>query len=138
MAGEGMNMAIQDADVLGSLLAWMFQTGRTEQTLLRWYERVRKPRAQFVAGISHLSALAYSFPFTMAHALRARVLAHIANNEYLLKQYMTNISGLGMAKETIFDRALQLGLLPTNWGATFLRSPTVWFSERTDYPWLYS
>ncbi len=138
MAGEGMNMAIQDADVLGSLMAWMFQTGRTEETLLGWYERVRKPRAQFVASISHLSALAYSFPFAAAHALRARVLANIAHNEYLLRQYMTNISGLGMAKETLFDRALQLGLWPSSGGATFLRSPTIWFSERTDYPWLYS
>jgi 2-polyprenyl-6-methoxyphenol hydroxylase-like FAD-dependent oxidoreductase len=136
MAGEGMNMAIQDADILGSLLAWMLRTGKQDEFTLQQFERIRKPRAMFVSGISHMSALAYSYPLQAAHALRARVLRQIAENPYLMKQYMVNISGLGMAKESLADRVLQLGVWPKRQLPTSLQTPIEWFSEATDYPWL--
>jgi 2-polyprenyl-6-methoxyphenol hydroxylase-like FAD-dependent oxidoreductase len=138
MAGEGMNMAIQDADVLASLLAWMLQTGTTDEQTLRRYEAIRKPRAMFVAQVSHLSALAYSYRLPFVERMRTTVLRRIANSEYLLRQYMINISGLGMAGETLFDRALQLGLWPARRTVpNGLQTPVQWFSERTDYPWLF-
>jgi hypothetical protein len=131
-----MNMAIQDADILGSLLAWMLRTGKQDEFTLQQFERIRKPRAMFVSGISHMSALAYSYPLQAAHALRARVLRQIAENPYLMKQYMVNISGLGMAKESLADRVLQLGVWPKRQLPTSLQTPIEWFSEATDYPWL--
>lgn len=137
MAGEGMNMAIQDADVLGSLLGWMIREGHEDNHLLREYERIRKPRAQFVSALSHLSALAYSYPFAVAQAMRSHILGRISASPYLTKQYMVNISGLGMSKETLFDRALQVGIWPKKWFFDNMQSGIHWFSDQTDYPWLH-
>ena len=137
MAGEGMNMAIQDADILGSLLAWMVRSGKHDEATLQWFERIRKPRAMFVSALSHMSALAYSYPIGMAHAIRAHTIRTIAKHPYLMKRYMVNISGLGMAKETLVDRVMQMGLWSPDRVPNTLQTPIDWFSEETDYPWLY-
>ncbi|MFP3422017.1 FAD-dependent monooxygenase, partial [Bacillus sp. SIMBA_161] len=72
MAGEGMNMAIQDADVLGELAADMLAEKKTDTANLKWYEKVRYRRADHVIQLSHLAALAYSFPYRPVSYLRQR------------------------------------------------------------------
>src|SRR5690606_5890999 len=55
MAGEGMNMAIQDADILGELTADMLKEEKKDDSNLMWYEAVRYKRADHVIQLSHLA-----------------------------------------------------------------------------------
>lgn len=53
MAGEGMNLAIQDADVLSELFCWMDEQGKwRDERQLGWYESVRKPRVDQMIALS--------------------------------------------------------------------------------------
>lgn len=136
MAGEGMNMAIQDADILGHLVSWSYEHGRPIDDTLPWYERVRQGRARFISELSHLSALAYSYDGDLVQRARSRVLQRIEQSDYLHFKYMLNISGLGEWPETLFDRFRQLGLLPAERSLSKAERLARRFRSREDYPWL--
>jgi 2-polyprenyl-6-methoxyphenol hydroxylase-like FAD-dependent oxidoreductase len=96
MAGEGMNLAIQDADVLGQLMGWMYAKHKTpDLRLLQWYERVRRPRASLVMGLSHISGLTYSYSPTWWLHARFFTMKTIQSIHPLHLRYMANLSGLG-------------------------------------------
>ncbi|MCA0987753.1 FAD-dependent oxidoreductase [Guptibacillus algicola] len=137
MAGEGMNLAIQDSDVLGELLCWMFKTNQTEWKHLRWYEKVRKPRAEFVSRLSHQAALLYSFPYRPWQRLRIKGVQQTEHSSVLHYKQMLNTSGLGIWKFTIFDRMKQAGLLPARRNDHKLSGieQKVIFDKNEDYPW---
>ncbi|MFS0725008.1 FAD-dependent oxidoreductase [Paenibacillus sp. 1P07SE] len=136
MAGEGMNMAIQDADILGHLVSWSYREQHRVEDCLPWYERVRRERAQFISELSHLSALAYSFDQQVIQRARSHVLKRIEQSDYLHFKYMLNISGLGEWPETLFDRFRQLGLLPAGTTLSAAERLARRFREDDDYPWL--
>jgi 2-polyprenyl-6-methoxyphenol hydroxylase-like FAD-dependent oxidoreductase len=136
MAGEGMNLAIQDGDVLGELLCWMYQQDDPSTRHLTWYEKVRKPRVEEMLKISHLSALAYSKPWRSLTKWRHKIMKQMTNDPKLHTKQMLNISGLGLWKETPWDRLVQIGLLParqsfkSGWKAQMHT-----FTNKDDYPW---
>lgn len=137
MAGEGMNMAIQDADVLGELLADMVESGKRNPENLRWFEKVRYKRAEHVIQLSHLSALAYSFPFRTVSYLRTRTVERMEEDPILHFKQMLNVSGLGMWKENVRDRFIQGGIMPVR-RSRDLTSDTKelkYFTREEDYPW---
>lgn len=137
MAGEGMNLAIQDSDVLGELLCWMFKTNRTDWKQLDWYEKVRKPRAEFVSKLSHQAALLYSFPYRTLQRLRIKGVQQTERSSVLHYKQMLNTSGLGIWKFNIFDRMKQAGLLPAkaNEPKVSKAENKVIFDKSDDYPW---
>ncbi|MCD8511545.1 MAG: FAD-dependent monooxygenase [Bacillus sp. (in: Bacteria)] len=114
MAGEGMNLAIQDADCLGELLGWMFDKGTFNYMDLKWFEKIRKPRAEFLSKLSHQSAFVYSHSFNLWRKFRGNVLNRMEHSHRLHFKHMLNISGLGIWKENLVDRLLQVGLLSEN------------------------
>ncbi|WP_456272073.1 FAD-dependent oxidoreductase [Bacillus sp. AK031] len=136
MAGEGMNMAIQDGDVLGELLCDMFSQNKLSHENLKWFPHVRKGRVKNQMKLSHLSALAYSYPYRAVSKLRKRSLMRIEQDPVLHFKQMLNISGLGMWQDTVKDRLIQGGLLPKrNSPLTEQERTAKVFSEREDYPW---
>ncbi len=138
MAGEGMNLAIQDSDVLGELLCWMFQSNQTEWKRLKWYEKVRKPRAEYVSNLSHQAALLYSFPYRPWQRLRIKGVQQTEHSSLLHYKQMLNTSGLGIWKFNLVDRMKQAGLLPAKGGNghnSTKRKERVLFTKNDDYPW---
>ncbi|PZD96418.1 FAD-dependent monooxygenase [Paenibacillus sambharensis] len=136
MAGEGMNMAIQDADILGQLLVYLYKERLPLDNALYAYDSVRRPRAEFIANLSHLSALAYSYTFPGMSSIRPRILQSIAKSPYLHYKYMLNISGLGMWPDTLADRFTQLGIWPKRRTLSSQEKLRHRFSSEEDYPWL--
>ncbi|WP_018923914.1 FAD-dependent oxidoreductase [Salsuginibacillus kocurii] len=138
MAGEGMNLAIQDGDVLGELLAWMYEKGELGLENLQWFERVRKPRAEYLSRLSHQSALAYSLTHPIWRKLRLRALYYMEHNPKIHFKQMLNVSGLGLWKATIFDYMKHLGFPP---GLTSskpypaAKQRKYLFTPIDDYPW---
>lgn len=136
MAGEGMNLAIQDADVLGELIAWMKETDDWDMDNLDWYEKVRRPRAKFLLGLSHLSALAYSFPSKVWRRIRIKSIQQMEHDAVLHVKQMLNISGLGRWDDTFIDRLIQVGMLPRRKREVSEKKQLEYFFHRTeDYPW---
>lgn len=136
MAGEGMNMAIQDADILGELLADMKESGQLDIENLKWYEKVRYRRAEHVLGLSHLAALAYSFPFRSVSYLRQKTFERMEEDPVLHFKQMLNVSGLGMWKENVRDRFIQGGIIPKrNKNLEAERKELRYFTKNDDYPW---
>ncbi|PSL51129.1 2-polyprenyl-6-methoxyphenol hydroxylase-like FAD-dependent oxidoreductase [Salsuginibacillus halophilus] len=138
MAGEGMNLAIQDADVLGELIGWMHKRGDMDLTHLKWFEHVRKPRAEYLSKLSHQSALVYAFYHPLWRKLRMRALYHMENNARLHFKQMLNVSGLGLWKSNIFDYMMHMGLPPGLARGRKLparRQQKHIFTEADDYPW---
>ena len=136
MAGEGMNMAIQDADILGELTADMFEDGKMDESNLQWYENVRYKRADHVIQLSHLAALAYSFPFKPVSYIRQRTFERMEEDPILHFKQMLNVSGLGMWKENFRDRFIQGGIMPVR--MTDLTDDTKemkYYTPEEDYPW---
>ncbi|WP_426449426.1 FAD-dependent oxidoreductase [Paenibacillus sp. S-38] len=136
MAGEGMNMAIQDADVLGSLLVWLKRCRHRSPAGLSWYERVRRPRASYISRLSHLSALAYAYEAGPWERMRTRVLQAIERSPYLHYKYMLNISGLGLWPDSPADLLRQAGLWPDRRPLSEEERARSRFSAKDDYPWL--
>lgn len=90
-----MILAIQDADVLGELNCLDEEKGTFDNQLLKWYERVRMPRAKFLLGLSHLSALAYSFPYPWWRRIRMKSIEQMERDPYLhVKQTFQNQNSL--------------------------------------------
>ncbi|WP_223700611.1 FAD-dependent monooxygenase [Sutcliffiella deserti] len=136
MAGEGMNLAIQDADVLGELLCWMYEHNKHSNDFLLLYEKVRKPRVQHILKLSHLSALAYSRPLRSFVSWRNKVMEQLTSDPILHIKHMLNISGLGIWKESIIDRAIQTGVVPKRQeDEGFQLDKRHLFTEIEDYPW---
>ncbi|HWO96009.1 MAG TPA: NAD(P)/FAD-dependent oxidoreductase [Bacillus sp. (in: firmicutes)] len=136
MAGEGMNLAIQDGDVLGELFCWMYHNNLTSAQYLKWYEKVRKPRVSEMLKISHLSAMAYSNPWKSFTKWRHRVMKQMTIDPKLHTKQMLNISGLGIWKETPWDRLVQIGLIPARQTlAAALNVDRYTFTNEDDYPW---
>ncbi|ALS80332.1 FAD-dependent oxidoreductase [Planococcus kocurii] len=136
MAGEGMNMAIQDADVLGELTADMFERQQTDLTNLKWYEKVRYKRADHVIQLSHLAALAYSFPFKPVSYLRQRTFERMEEDPILHFKQMLNVSGLGMWKENVRDRFIQGGIMPVRIKDLAKDTKELrYYTPEEDYPW---
>ncbi|ANU26043.1 FAD-dependent oxidoreductase [Planococcus versutus] len=136
MAGEGMNMAIQDADILGELTADMFEQDKKDSTNLTWYERVRYKRADHVIQLSHLAALAYSFPFKPVSYLRQRTFDRLEEDRILHFKQMLNVSGLGMWKENVHDRFIQGGIMPVRMkDLTKDTKKLKYYTSDEDYPW---
>ncbi|KGX92946.1 FAD-dependent oxidoreductase [Pontibacillus halophilus JSM 076056 = DSM 19796] len=136
MAGEGMNLAIQDADVLGELLGWMKRNHKFDNDCLQWYEQVRRPRAQFLLNLSHLSALAYSFPYRFFRRIRMKSIERIEQDSKLHVKQMLNISGLGRWDENAIDRFVQIGLMPKRSSGRAKDKQMEYFFQRSeDYPW---
>ncbi|MDE4084192.1 NAD(P)/FAD-dependent oxidoreductase [Planococcus maritimus] len=136
MAGEGMNMAIQDADVLGELAADILSAGKTDPSNLEWYEKVRYRRADHVIQLSHLAALAYSFPYRPVSYLRQRTFERMEEDPILHFKQMLNVSGLGLWKENVRDRFIQGGFMPVR--AKELPEDTKelkYYKPEDDYPW---
>jgi 2-polyprenyl-6-methoxyphenol hydroxylase-like FAD-dependent oxidoreductase len=136
MAGEGMNLAIQDADVLGELLAWCKEEGKAYSDYLHYYEDVRKPRVEFLLRLSHLSAIVYSFPYEWWRNFRMRAVQRIYEDDYLHVKQMLNISGLGKWDFNLIDRAIQGSILPSrSRKVSDQRQQQYLFSAEEDYPW---
>ncbi|WP_341960424.1 FAD-dependent monooxygenase [Planococcus maritimus] len=136
MAGEGMNMAIQDADVLGELAADMLAEKTVDTANLKWYEKVRYRRADHVIQLSHLAALAYSFPYRPVSYLRQRTFERMEEDPILHFKQMLNVSGLGLWKENVRDRFIQGGFMPVR--AKELPKDTKelkYYKPEDDYPW---
>ncbi|WP_271854261.1 FAD-dependent oxidoreductase [Planococcus maritimus] len=136
MAGEGMNMAIQDADVLGELAADMLAEKTADTANLKWYEKVRYRRADHVIQLSHLAALAYSFPYRPVSYLRQRTFERMEEDPILHFKQMLNVSGLGLWKENVRDRFIQGGFMPVR--AKELTAGTKelkYYKPEDDYPW---
>ncbi|MGD6817241.1 FAD-dependent oxidoreductase [Metabacillus sp. 84] len=136
MAGEGMNLAIQDGDILGELLCWMYSTGNTIPECLKWYERVRKPRTSHVLNLSHFSALTYSKPLTYFPAFRKKGIIQTTKDDWLHTKQMLNVSGLGIWRENALDRMIQIGLFPARSSSdpAHLQKKYM-FHQDLDYPW---
>jgi 2-polyprenyl-6-methoxyphenol hydroxylase-like FAD-dependent oxidoreductase len=136
MAGEGMNMAIQDGDVLGELLCDMYAQDKLNEENLKWFPHVRRERVRNQMKLSHLSALAYSYPYKSVGKLRKKSLKRIEQDPVLHFKQMLNISGLGMWQDTVKDRMIQGGLLPKrNTPLTPEEKAAKLFTDREDYPW---
>lgn len=136
MAGEGMNMAIQDADILGELVADMYESGKWDASNLNWYEKVRYKRADHVIQLSHLSALAYSFPYKTVSYFRKRTVERMEEDPILHFKQMLNVSGLGMWKENVRDRFIQGGIMPVrNKDLAADTKELKYFTREDDYPW---
>ncbi|WP_173918596.1 NAD(P)/FAD-dependent oxidoreductase [Halobacillus sp. Marseille-Q1614] len=138
MAGEGMNLAIQDADVLGELLAWCKEEGKSYHEHLHYYEDVRKPRVSFLLALSHMSALVYSFSNPWWRKLRMRAVQRIYDDDQLHVKQMLNISGLGRWNFSLLDRAIQGSMLPVRRKRiSDQKQQDKLFSEQEDYPWKF-
>ncbi|MBT2688469.1 FAD-dependent monooxygenase [Bacillus sp. ISL-47] len=136
MAGEGMNMAIQDADILGELYESMYSTGRISPGRLKWYEKVRKPRAEKMISLSHLSALVYSYSNRFITGIRRKGLKQMERDKTLQFKQMLNVSGLGYWSESALDRFVQAGMLPArNRGLSSKAKRNYFYTEKDDYPW---
>lgn len=136
MAGEGMNMAIQDADILGELLVDMYKTASLNPSNLKFYQNVRMERAEYLIQLSHLSALAYSFPFQPVSWLRSKTFERMEEDPVLHFKQMLNVSGLGMWKESVRDRFIQGGVMPTRKKELPSEKKEMkLFSAEDDYPW---
>ncbi|AZB44357.1 FAD-dependent monooxygenase [Bacillus sp. FJAT-42376] len=136
MAGEGMNLAIQDGDILGELLCWMFTNGKNSPDSLRWYEKVRKPRTRSVLNLSHLSALTYSRPIAYFPSFRKKGIIQTTSDDWLHTKQMLNVSGLGLWKESLYDRLVQIGFLPVRKASSLKHLQREFmFTRALDYPW---
>ncbi|WP_027954747.1 FAD-dependent oxidoreductase [Halobacillus kuroshimensis] len=136
MAGEGMNLAVQDADVLGELLAWCWEEGKSYADHLHYYEEVRKPRVEFLLNLSHMSALVYSFRYEWWRRFRMKAVQRIFDDDYLHVKQMLNISGLGKWDFTFIDRGIQGNVLPVRKKkVSDQEQQRFLFSEAEDYPW---
>ncbi|MEG9298314.1 NAD(P)/FAD-dependent oxidoreductase [Mangrovibacillus sp. Mu-81] len=136
MAGEGMNMAIQDGDVLGELLCDMYKLKKLDPANLEWYPKVRRKRVTHQMHLSHLSALAYSYPYRPIGWLRKNSLQRMEKDTVSHYKQMLNISGLGLWRETLHDRTIQGGILPIrSRKISGKEKENTRFTEIQDYPW---
>ncbi|WP_096201089.1 FAD-dependent oxidoreductase [Bacillus sp. FJAT-45350] len=132
MAGEGMNLAVQDSDVLGELLIWMHKTERLDARELHWFEKVRKPRAEYLSKLSYYGGLAYSYPHSIWQKVRIKGLSMLEKNSLLHFKQVMNISGLGLSNISPTD------FLYKKNSQIVEKQKRYYFQKEEDYPWLGS
>jgi 2-polyprenyl-6-methoxyphenol hydroxylase-like FAD-dependent oxidoreductase len=136
MAGEGMNLAVQDGAILGDLLGWMYDTGRLDTANLKMFEKVRKKRADRLSLLSHFSALGYAWPFRWYQGGRKFALKRLERHPILHYKHMLNISGVGWWAYTPMDVIRFLGPPSLYLKPVFeRRSKRAIFKDKDDYPW---
>lgn len=136
MAGEGMNLAIQDGANLGELLSWMYETDTLDPKHLKKFEKVRKKRSDRLSMLSHFSALGYAWSFRWYQFGRMFALKRFERHPILHYKHMLNISGVGWWAYTPMDviRFFSPGFLYMR-GRFKKRSKAAIFTEKDDYPW---
>lgn len=133
MAGEGMNLAIQGADVLGELLGDMYDTGKQDQVeWLEQYEQVRKKRVKSIMDLSHMGGVVYGKTGVAWQKSRALALKQLINNKVLLTKYIFNISGLGHWPFSFKDG---VRFVHSSEGDLSEQLSRYMFKEEDDYPW---
>ncbi|MDV2885086.1 NAD(P)/FAD-dependent oxidoreductase [Alkalihalophilus pseudofirmus] len=136
MAGEGMNLAIQDAYVLGDLISWMYEVGLpSDYELLKWFEDVRGERVEYLSWLSHQSALIYNLRGHIPQKLRVLAIKRLALNKRLHDKQMMNIAGIGLWKFGLTD-----GLSAFGFGKRELSEKVLnkhMFNKKDDFPWRY-
>ncbi|CAM3726549.1 FAD-dependent oxidoreductase [Alkalicoccus chagannorensis] len=138
MAGEGMNLAIQDGAVLGDLLQYMYQSGNLEPKQLKQFEKIRKKRSDRLSMLSHFSALGYAWPFRWYQWGRVAALKRFERHPILHYKHMLNISGVGWWQYTPMDAVRFAGPSWLYRRRRFRkRSKLATFSDRDDYPWRF-
>ncbi|SDN34407.1 FAD-dependent oxidoreductase [Alkalicoccus daliensis] len=138
MAGEGMNLAIQDGANLGDLLAWMYENNQLHPKNLKKFERVRKKRSDRISMLSHFSALGYAWSFRWYQFGRMFALKRFERHPILHYKHMLNISGVGWWTYTPMDVLRFFGPASMYLKRRFKkRSKEAIFSESDDYPWRY-
>ncbi len=134
MAGEGMNLAIQDADILGELISWMYETNQSEEYhLFRWFEEVRKKRVDYLSWLSHMSAIMYGFQGRIWQQVRIAAIKRLVGNQSLHAKHMLNVSGAGLWPFQASD-----GLKAISFGKSTIHHEKIerhFFSKVNDYPW---
>lgn len=136
MAGEGMNLAIQDASVLGELLTWMFQHNQLEDKHLKMFEKIRKKRADRLSRLSHLSALGYTLPYKWFQKGRIFALKQLSKHPVLHYKHMLNVSGIGWWPYNLLDILRFIGPSGSYSRERFQRHRyNKLFSEKNDFPW---
>ncbi|WP_100372939.1 FAD-dependent oxidoreductase [Bacillus sp. FJAT-45037] len=136
MAGEGMNLAIQDADALGDLIGWMYeQKCQHDYRLLHWFEKVRADRVKYLSWLSHQSARIYNMKGKNAQKARILAIRKLAENKRLHDKQMLNISGLGLWKFGLNDAFSALNLASRHVSEAEMKRHV--FSKEDDYPWRY-
>ncbi|UTR04628.1 FAD-dependent monooxygenase [Alkalihalobacillus sp. LMS6] len=134
MAGEGMNLAIQGADVLGELLKDVYQAGRQhEEKWLDYYERVHRKRVKAIMNLSHVGGLVYEKEGKAWQKSRTLALKQLFNNERLLTKYIFNISGLGSWPFSVKDSVALMKQSDTESLQQQMQQHT--YGENQDYPW---
>lgn len=137
MAGQGMNLAMQDADILGELLTSIFRSQNNDRPSLKAYEQVRRKRNESIIKVSNQSALLYSFRHPFFQKLRVRGMQNLGNDPLLGFKQMLNISGLGLWHLSLSDYLVQAGLLPAR-KSSLLKNDFIQrylFDNKDDYPW---
>lgn len=134
MAGEGMNLAIQDADVLGELIGDMYEANQQfHSSWLTQYELVRRKRVSAVLSLSHLGGLVYGRSGSLWQRNRSFLIKRLAQNKSLLSKYMFNISGLGIWPFSINDGKRLFK--SENEQSLQQKMNKRTFTEEEDYPW---
>ncbi|NEY74061.1 FAD-dependent monooxygenase [Bacillus mesophilus] len=137
IAGQGMNLAMQDADIVGELLYSIFKS-RDSQITLKDYEKVRRERNKYILRMSKQSAYLYSFRNKYFQSLRIRGMKNLKRDPKLHFKQMLNISGLGLWKLSFVDYLVQAGLIPAREiPLSSINGKRYFFNEKTDYPWKY-
>lgn len=138
IAGQGMNLAIQDADVLGELLSSIISTN-DESLSLSKYEQVRRRRNEFMIRLSNQSALLYSIKNRSFQQLRIKAINNLMNDSLLRYKQMLNISGLGLWKLSVVDYLIQSGLVPSRRRNRVENKQLSnhAFNPVNDFPWKY-
>ncbi|WP_147802168.1 FAD-dependent oxidoreductase [Alkalicoccus halolimnae] len=136
MAGEGMNLAIQDGAILGDLLGWMYEKNNLNPKNLKMFEKVRKKRADRLSLLSHFSALGYAWPFRWYQFGRMFALKRFERHPILHYKHMLNISGVGWWAYTPMDVLRFFGPSSMYIKPIFnKRSKRAIFTDEDDYPW---
>uniref|UniRef100_UPI0006D236A4 FAD-dependent oxidoreductase n=1 Tax=Bacillus sp. JCM 19041 TaxID=1460637 RepID=UPI0006D236A4 len=134
MAGEGMNLAIQDADVLGELIGDMYEANQQhDPNRLRYYEQVRRIRVSAILRLSHLGGLVYGRSGAIWQKNRSFFIKRLIQNKTLLSKYMFNISGLGVWPFSI-NEVIRL-FKSENEQSLQQKMNKRTFTEEADYPW---
>ncbi|UJW57900.1 FAD-dependent monooxygenase [Bacillus sp. A116_S68] len=136
MAGEGMNMAIQDGAILGELLTWMYKERTRQPQYLKLYEKVRKKRADRMSHLSHLSAMAYTWPARWYQQGRMFALKRLERHPVLHDKHMLNISGIGWWPYNGLDILRFFGLAKAySLKRLKKKQRENIYSSHDDYPW---
>lgn len=112
MAAQGVNSSLADAAALADRIgaAGGIEAGALDQAL-REYHRVRLPRLDHIATVSHNAARMLTTTAGPGRAVGGRMMRNTAANPRLLRITAGNMSGTVIRPLTFVDRLYQLGIL---------------------------